>query len=91
MMFELPVPCIDHTLLKRNMPMHYYLNPRLGSAESYMRSSFFHVPQIFMQAIASKSGDIRDDPNRHSDRAIGNATSTYHLDVTPTSIMHLMT
>ena len=68
--------------------MHYYLNPRLGSAERYMRSSFFHEPCIFMQAIASKTRDIRDDPNKYSDRATDNAISTYHLDVTPTSVMH---
>ena len=68
--------------------MHYYLNPRLGSAERYMRSFFFLVPCIFMQAIASKTRDMRVDPNRYSDRGTDNAISTYHLDVTPTSVMH---
>ena len=72
------------------MQMHYYLNPRLGSAERYMRWSFFHVPCILMQAIASKTRDIRDDQDRYSDRASDNAISTYHLDVAPTSIMYAL-
>ena len=73
MMSEVPVSEPVIHCWSRNMRMHYYLNRRLGSAsasasaESYMRSSFFHVPQTLMQAIVSSVGrHTRDDPRRYN-------------------------